>query len=46
MGGGGGGLNLRFVSSQDADKMEILGSFLLPNYFTFYHNNIVFVRQH
>ena len=44
MGGGGGGgvVNLRSVSSQDADKMEILGSFLPRIYFNFYRNNIVF----
>ena len=40
--GRGGGVNLRSVSSQDADKMEILGSFLPRIYFTFYRNNIVF----
>ena len=38
----GGGVNLRSVSSQDADKMVILGSFIPRNYFTFYWNNIVF----
>ena len=38
----GGGVNLRSVSSQDADKMVILGSFLPWNYLTFYRNNIVF----
>ena len=38
---GGGGVNLRSVSSQDADKMVILGSFIPRNYFTFYWNNIV-----
>ena len=41
MGGGGGEVNLS-VSSQDGDKMVILGSFLPRNYFTFYRNNIVF----
>ena len=31
-----GGVNLRSVFSQDVDKMEILGSFLPLNYFTFF----------
>ena len=41
-GGGGGRVNLRSVSSQDADKMVILGSFLPRNYLTFYQNIIMF----
>ena len=36
------GVNFRSVSSPDADKMEILGSFLPRNLFTLYRNNIVF----